>query len=130
MLQAERNWGERNGLDASDWNSTSPRKEFTERERVLGGSGGNRSYANTDSNWRRHRSSEDEDGWRTSGTPVKEKWGGAGATGVARSTSWRDGDRDRDRERERDGDRDLIDGRGTYNRAHRPWDHTNNLPEW
>lgn len=60
------------------------------------------------------------------GLPVKEKWGGAGASGAARTTSWREGDRDRDRE----GERDIMEGRGSFVRPHRSWDHSNNLPEW
>lgn len=123
--QGERSWGERNGLDSTDWASTSPRKDFNDRERGLGGTAGTRTFSsNTDSNWRRHRASEEEDGWRASNTPEKVKWAGAGASGVARTTSWRDGDRDRDREAE------LMGERGNYNRAHRPWEHSNNLPEW
>lgn len=113
-------------MDSTEWSSTSPRKDFNERDRVLGsgGSSGPRTFSNTDSNWRRQRTSEEEDGWRASTTPVKEKWGGAGASGAARTTSWRDGDR------ERDGEREPGEGRVVYNRTHRPWEQSNNLPEW
>ncbi|XP_026278076.1 GRB10-interacting GYF protein 2 [Frankliniella occidentalis] len=121
--QSDRSWSERNGLDTSaEWTATSPRKDFNDR--TLGGPSPGRTFT-TDSNWRRSRAGEEEDGWRASGTtPEKGKWGGAGASGAARTTSWRDGDRDREREGE------LAEGRGGYNRAHRPWDHSSNLPEW
>ncbi|XP_026465050.1 GIGYF family protein CG11148-like [Ctenocephalides felis] len=71
-----RPWAEQNG--EAEWNgTTSPRKEFNPTGR-----------ANTD-NWRRHRGTDDDDGWRNQPEQRRtEKWGRGGGT----SSSWRDGD--------------------------------------
>ncbi|XP_011687407.1 PREDICTED: PERQ amino acid-rich with GYF domain-containing protein 2 isoform X2 [Wasmannia auropunctata] len=130
--QSERGWSERNGAsDPGEWNgSTSPRKDL------------NRGTSNSslmESNWRRHRTSgEDDDSWR--------KWGGR--------NSWREGgsmDRDRLDRNEGDGEEGRSGpGRWEHRGNHRPshdsghhppprtartWesnhhDNHDNLPEW
>lgn len=59
VLQSQNNWSERNGGEPGDYLATSPRKEFSTR-------------GFTDTNWRRHRNGEDDEGWRASRA---DKWG-------------------------------------------------------
>jgi len=125
VFQSDRGWGERNGLDSSDWGLTSPRKEYAlDRGGGSGGSGGGRTFATSggagagaETNWRRQRAmSEDDDGWRMMGSPSsKEKWPAGG-----QRSSWRDSA----------GDRDPDDAGRGLNRTHRmPWEQSA-LPEW
>ncbi|CAB0035547.1 unnamed protein product [Trichogramma brassicae] len=122
----DRSWTDRNGGDVMDWNgsSTSPRKELN---RGVSGS------SLMESNWRRQRGAEEDEGWRTDRNNSKvEKW--------IKTSSWReDKDRsDRGADIEDDKRLDRWDHKGTgrpfdiplmrRSRTNHPDNHE--LPEW
>lgn len=104
----ESGWG--NG-EQPEW---SPRKDYNSRTISI-------------DNWRRNRTNEEEDGWRSgsqSNMRGHEKWG--------RSTSWRGGDGDSE-ERSGPPERGTRSSWHDLNRGQptrRSWDNEDHLPEW